>query len=80
MNSIAELTKLPLDMLDSWNEATAASDMSTQVAPLAAKIDEAVRAAEASVEQLQRAVDKLAKAPSAEGVHAALTRLNAAVA
>lgn len=80
VNSIAELTKLPLDMLGSWSETTASSSMSTEVAPLAAKIDEAMRAAEASVEELQRAVDKLAKAPSADGVHAALARLDAAVA
>ena len=78
VTSITELTKLPLEMIDSWTETTASSD-DGQITGLVQRVEQAMEAANASIDQLQKSVDKLAEAPSTDGVRAALERLSAAV-
>ncbi len=78
VTSITELTKLPLEMIDSWTETTASSD-DGQISELIQRVDQAMAAANASIEQLQKSVNKLSEAPSTDGVRAALERLSTAV-
>ncbi|WJY96851.1 PAS domain-containing protein [Corynebacterium fournieri] len=79
VNSIAELTKIPLEMIRRWSQNTNDSTMGAEVAPLVEQVNKAMEAADASIAQLQRSAEKLAQAPSTDEVRAALDRLSTAV-
>ena len=79
MNSISELTKMPLEMIRRWSQNTNESTMGAEVMPLVEQVNNAMAAADKSIAQLQQAADKLAQAPSTDEVRAALERLNSAV-
>ncbi|WP_288871978.1 PAS domain-containing protein [uncultured Corynebacterium sp.] len=77
VNSITELTKIPLEMIRRWSENT--NDMGEEVAPLVEQVNKAMAAADASINQLHRSAERLAQAPSTEKVREALDSLSAAV-
>ena len=79
VNSISELTKIPLEMIRRWSQNTNESAMGEEVTPLVEQVNKAMEAADASIAQLQRSAEKLAQAPSTDEVRAALDRLSAAV-
>ena len=79
VNSISELTKIPLEMIRRWSQNTNESTMGAEVMPLVEQVNKAMEAADNSIAQLQQASEKLAQAPSTDEVRAALERLNSAV-
>ena len=79
VNSISELTKIPLEMIRRWSQNTNETTMGDDVAPLVAQVNNAMEAADASIAQLQRSAEKLAQAPSTDDVRVALDRLKDAV-
>ena len=79
VNSISELTKIPLEMIRRWSQNTNESTMDAEVMPLVEQVNNAMAAADNSIVQLQQAADKLAQAPSTDEVRAALERLSSAV-
>lgn len=79
VNSISELTKIPLEMIRRWSQNTNETTMGDDVAPLVAQVNHAMEAADASIAQLQRSAEKLAQAPSTDDVRVALDRLKDAV-
>lgn len=79
VNSISELTKIPLEMIKRWSQNTSESAMSEQVEPLIEEVERAMGAADRSIQQLKVSAENLAQAPSTEPVREALDRLNEAV-
>lgn len=79
VNSISELTKIPLEMIRRWSQNTNESTMGAEVMPLVEQVNKAMEAADKSIAQLQQASEKLAQAPSTDEVRAALARLSSAV-
>ncbi len=79
VNSISELTKIPLEMIKRWSQNTNESLMGEQVMPLIAEVERAMGAAERSIDQLQKSADNLAQAPSTDAVREALDNLRFAV-
>lgn len=80
VTSITELTRLPLEMIENWRESTMDSEIGDLVGPLVQWVEQAMDAARESIERLEGVVDKLAKAPSTDGVRAALEDLSDSVA
>lgn len=75
VNSISELTKIPLEMIRRWSQNTNEATMGPEVLPLVEQVNKAIEAADASISQLQHSAEKLAQAPSTDDVRAALDRL-----
>lgn len=79
VNSITELTKIPLEMIKRWSQNTTDSALGEQVTPLVEEVQRAMDAADRSIQQLHVSSENLAQAPSTDPVREALDRLSAAV-
>ncbi|OFP36209.1 MULTISPECIES: PAS domain-containing protein [Corynebacterium] len=79
VNSISELTKMPLEMIRRWSQSTAKQPFGENIDPLVTQVEHAIQAADASIEQLQLSSRDLDEDPSVDGVHEALERLRKAV-
>ncbi|MBL7285185.1 hypothetical protein FPH17_07785 [Corynebacterium godavarianum] len=79
VNSISELTKMPLEMIRRWSQSTAQQPVGQSIDPLVAQVEQAIQAADASIAQLQLSSKDLGEDPSVDGVHDALERLRRAV-
>ena len=77
VNSISELTKMPLEMIRRWSQTTAQEPFGENIEPLVAQVHRAIQAADNSIERLHASSQKLGSDPAIDGVHDALENLRA---
>ncbi|OIR40693.1 hypothetical protein BJP08_09365 [Corynebacterium sp. NML140438] len=77
VNSISELTKMPLEMIRRWSQTTAQEPFVENIEPLVAQVHRAIQAADNSIDRLHASSQKLGSDPAIDGVHDALENLRA---